>query len=194
MNEQKQYWECCQLVLFPYQFSDIGLTLNNTTFTNNSIVTITDIGTGSTALLCTTTYSPCCYSVNPETQWYFPNGSEVLNSDQSGIPIGDLPFYRTRNTPAFVLGFPDPIPSVRLNRHPEGTTTGIFHCDVPDASEVTQSFYVGIYTSTTGEFHTVFLVSSILTVIRRRLMDRTVMVGLVNLIMSSLPLTPTFQF
>jgi len=43
-------------------------------------VTITDIGTDGAALLCTTTYSPCCDSTNPETQWYFPNGSEVLNS------------------------------------------------------------------------------------------------------------------
>ena len=160
-------------------------------------MTITDIGTDGAALLCTTTYSPCCNSVNPETQWYFPNGSEVLNSDQSGIPIGDLPFYRTRNTPAFVLGFPDPIPSVRLNRQPEGTTTGIFRCTVPDANGVTRSLYVGIYTSTAGEFHTVFLVSSILTLINnelRKLMDCTVMVNLVNFDQNSLPFTSAFQF
>jgi len=120
-------------VCFFTNFAGVGLVLNGVTHANNSIVTITDIGTDGAALLCTTTYSPCCDSANPETQWYFPNGSEVLNSDQSGIPIGDLPFYRTRNTPAYVLGSPDPIPSVELNRHPEGTTTGVFRCTVPDA-------------------------------------------------------------
>jgi len=114
-------------------------------------VTITDIGTDGAALLCTTTYSSCCDSTNPETQWYFPNRTEVLNSDQSGIPIGDLPFYRTRNTPAFVVGFRDPIPSVRLNRQPEGTTTGIFHCTIPDGNGVLQSMFVGVYDNNTGE-------------------------------------------
>jgi len=132
----------------------VRILLNGVSHANNSIVTITDIGTDGTALLCTTTYSPCCDSTNPETQWYYPNGSEVLNSDESGIPVGDLPFYRSRNTPAFVLGFPDPIPSVRLNRHPEGTTTGIFRCTVPDANGVLQSMFLGVYDNNTGEFCT----------------------------------------
>ena len=105
------------------------------TYTNNSIVTRTDIGTGSAALLCTTTYSPCCTNFqNPGTQWYFPNGSQVQNN-------GGLPYYRHRNTGGTVL----------LHRNPEGTTTGIFHCDIPDASGVLQSMFVGIYDSGTGE-------------------------------------------
>ena len=37
-----------------------------------------DIGTGSAALHCTTTYLPCCYSGPlPGNHWYFPNGSRV---------------------------------------------------------------------------------------------------------------------
>ena len=102
--------------------------------TSNSIVTRTDIGTGSAALLCTTTYSPCCSSANPETQWYFPNGSQVQNN-------GGLPYYRTRNTGRTVL----------LHRNPQGTTTGIFRCDILDASGVLQSMFVGIYDNGTGE-------------------------------------------
>ena len=100
---------------------------------------MTDIGTGDAALLCTTTYTPCCTNFeNPETQWYFPNGSRVPNN-------AALPYQRTRGR---FLG------TVILNRNSESTTTGIFHCDIPDASGVTQSLYVGIYTCATGEFCT----------------------------------------
>jgi len=106
---------------------------------------MTDIGTGNATLLCTTLYTPCCSDLgNPDTQWYFPNGSQVLNSS-------NLPYYQTRNNPFF--GEITVPPSVLLHRNPEGTTctTGIFHCDIPDASGVLQNLYVGIYTSTTGE-------------------------------------------
>jgi len=105
--------------------------------TNNSVVTNTDIGTGAAVLVCTTTYTPCCTSAN-DTQWYFPNGSQVLINPA-------LPYQRTRGqNPGRVI----------LSRNSESTTMGIFHCDIPDASGVTQSLYVGIYTSTTGEFYT----------------------------------------
>ena len=101
---------------------------------NNSIVAMTYIGTGSAALLCSTIYTPCCDSANPETQWYFPNGSQVPNNPA-------LPYQRTRGTnPGRVI----------LNRNSEDTIMGMFHCDVPDASNALQSLYVGIYTITTG--------------------------------------------
>jgi len=103
--------------------------------TNNSIVTDSDIGTGTAALVCTTTYTPCCTSDNQDSQWYFPNGIQVPNNPA-------LPYQRTRGS------FPG---RVILNRNSESTTTGIFHCDIPDASGVTQSLYVGIYDMNTGE-------------------------------------------
>ena len=113
----------------------ITLTLNSVDYTNNSVVTITDIGTGSAALLCTTTYTPCCSSANQGTQWYLPNGTQLSNTNT-------LPYYRSRSqSPGAVL----------LNRNPGATTTGVFHCDIPDASGDLQSLYVGIYTMTTGE-------------------------------------------
>ena len=123
-------------MLFLHQFSGVGLFLNGMTLTNNSIVTNTDIGTGSAALLCTTTYTPCCSSGNPETQWYFPNGSQVPNNP-------NLPYQRTRGR------FPG---RVILSRNSESTTTGIFHCVLPDVSGATESLYVGIYDSSTGEY------------------------------------------
>ena len=125
------------MIISLYQIAGIQLTVNGvtSTYANNSIVTRTDIGTGDAALLCTTTYTLCCSSGNPGTHWYFPNGSQIVND-------GGLPYYRTRST--------NPR-AVRLNRNPQGTTTGIFHCDILDASGVLQSIYVGIYDSNTGE-------------------------------------------
>ena len=117
----------------------IGLTLNSVSYTNNSVVNITDIGTDSAALICTTTYTPCCYSGNSATQWYFPNGAQVQNL---GLSPPSMTFSRTRSrSPG----------AVRLNRNSGATTTGVFHCDIPDGSGDLQSLYVGIYTATTGE-------------------------------------------
>ena len=118
----------------------IGLTLNNVQYTNNSVVNITDIGTGSAALNCTTTYFPCCFS-DPPTHWYFPNGSRVSNTDT-------LPYYRTRSDAS---NPPGSVGSVHLNRNPGATTTGVFHCDILNEGGILQSIYVGIYTATTGE-------------------------------------------
>ena len=118
------------------------VTLNNVQYTNNSVVTITDIGTGSAALLCTTTYRPCCFSY-PPTHWYFPNGSRVDLFDT-------LPYYRRRTDASS-----SPPGSVILHRNPGATTTGIFWCDMQDATGTFQSLYVGIYAATTGESCTV---------------------------------------
>ena len=122
----------------------IGLTLNNVNYTNNSVVNITDIGTGSAALMCITTYLPCCYSGPPPgNHWYFPNGSQVDR-------FNTLPYYRSR-----IDGYPWFTPrrpgTVLLHRNPGATTTGIFRCEIRDAIGAFQSIYVGIYTATTGE-------------------------------------------
>ena len=121
----------------------IGLTLNNVSYTNNSVVNITDIGTGSNALHCTTTFRPCCFSGPPPgTHWYFPNGSRVDR-------FNTLPYYRSR-----IDEHMSPEPgTVLLHRNPEGATTGVFHCEIrdDDANGTFQSIYVGIYTTTTGE-------------------------------------------
>ena len=123
----------------------IVLTLNNVQYTNNSVVNITDIGTGSAALHCTTTLRGCCYAGPPPgTHWYFPNGSRISNTNT-------LPYYRSRTDgQRFPVGI-SPGGTVLLHRNPEATTTGIFCCEILDATGAFQSIYVGIYTTTTGE-------------------------------------------
>ena len=114
--------------------SVVGLTLNGVSYPNHGIVNITEIGTGSATLNCTTTLPGCCYSGNGGG-WFLPNGDEVMRDES-------LPYYRTRTqNPGALL----------LHRNPEGVTIGIFRCDIPDASGELQSLYVGIYTITTGE-------------------------------------------
>ena len=106
-------------------------------YTNNSVVNITDIGTGSAALICTTTLPGCCLSTDG-SHWYFPNGSQVQRTGTT--------YYRTR-TDSHI----SPPGTVRLHRISGATTTGVFHCDILDTSGYLQSIYVGIYTATTGE-------------------------------------------
>ena len=96
-----------------------------------------DIGTGSAALYCTSTNPGCCLSTDG-SQWYFPDESQVQRTSTT--------YYRTRT---IFSVFDDG--TVRLHRNSEATTTGVFHCDIPDASRNLQSIYVGIYTAITGE-------------------------------------------
>ena len=124
--------DCSTDSIFP-PISVVGLTLDGDSIPNHGIVDISEIGTGSSALRCTTTLAGCCFSANGG-KWVLPNGDEVMRD-------GSLPYYRTRaQNPGALL----------LNRNSEGTTTGIFQCDVP-VTGGTQSLYVGIYTGTTGE-------------------------------------------
>ena len=118
---------------FVCQFAGIWLTLNGLNYINNSVVTIIEIGNNSAALLCSTILPGCCFS--GANGWFLPNGNGVMRAES-------LPYYRTRaQYPGIIL----------LHRNPEGTTTGIFRCDIPDGNNVLQSLYVGIYTNTTGE-------------------------------------------
>ena len=109
-------------------------------------MTNTNIGTDDAALMCTTTRLGCCLSTDG-SEWYFPNRSAV----QTRRLIGDTTtYYRSRT----FLGVAVAGGTVRLHRNPGATTTGVFHCEILDASGDLQSIYVGIYTATTGESST----------------------------------------
>ena len=113
----------------------VSLFLNGVQYPDNSVVNITDIGTGSAALFCTTTRIGCCLSTDG-SNWYFPDGNTVQRNGAT--------YYRTRTVSSAAGG------TVRLNRNPEATTTGVFRCDIPGSGGL-QSILVGIYTATTGE-------------------------------------------
>ena len=102
-------------------------------------MTLEDIGEGDDALLCMTNLTACCryhYTENGwyvRANWFFPNGTRV----PSGGNRRDI--YRTSGW------------KVKLLNRRRGGVTGIYHCVIPDAMNVTQTIYIGVYTASTGE-------------------------------------------
>ena len=128
------------LQVYLFLAGDVWFSLNGTTYQNNSCVTLEDIGENDTALFCMTNFTGCCRPPYTETgsalgTWYFPNGSQVLSSGNHG----DI--YRTRGQMV-----------VYLNRR-RGGVDGIYHCKIPDSTNVIQTIYIGVYTGGTGEWY-----------------------------------------
>ena len=111
---------------------DIWFSLNGTIHQNNSNVTLEDIGEGDDALLCRTNQTACCrppYAEQAIGNWYFPNGTRAPSSGQQ------WDFHRTRGDMA-----------VLLHRR-RGGVEGVYSCVIPDAMNVTQTIYIGVYTA-----------------------------------------------
>ena len=109
---------------------------NGTIYQNNSLVTLEDIGEGDGGLLCITDLTACCrppYTVQTIGNWYFPNGTRVSSSGKN------RDFHRTRGDMTVLL------------HRSRGGEDGVYSCVVPDALNVTQSVYIGMYTADTGE-------------------------------------------
>ena len=111
--------------------------LNDTTYQNNSLVTLGNIGENS--LLCMTNFSACCRhshtngSVSAIGNWFFPNWTRVPS-------YGDMwDFYRVRGEMV-----------VCLHRRRDGVD-GIYRCEITDSMNVNQSIYIGVYNASTGE-------------------------------------------
>ena len=119
---------------------DVWFSLNGTTYQNNSCVTLEDIGEeNDTALLCMTNFTACCRAPYTDENgsaignWFFPNGTVVPSSGTHED------FYRTRGRMM-----------VALNRR-RGGVDGIYSCEIPDSTNVTQTIYIGVYTGGIGE-------------------------------------------
>ena len=98
-------------------------------------MTLENIGEGYDALLCVTDLTACCrhpYSVSLGN-WFFPNGTRVPSSG------AQWDFFRIRGQSV-----------VSLHRL-RGGVRGIYHCVIPDATGVTQTINIGVYTAETGE-------------------------------------------
>ena len=129
-------------MVFPDAGKGVRFWLRGTVYQNNSLMTLENIGIGGDALHCVTDQPPCCQP--PYTgesyfglfigQWFFPNGSRLPSSGQQ------WDFFRTRGQSM-----------VRMNRR-RGGVNGIYSCVVPDAMNVTQTIYIGVYTGSTGKW------------------------------------------
>ena len=110
---------------------DVWFSLNCSAYQNNSCVTLEDNGT---ALFCRTDSTAFCKLNTTLEKWYFPNGSEVCSagcqcdSDFRGNMVECMHCRR-------------------------GGVDGIYHCVIPDSTNVTQTIYIGVYSAGSGEWY-----------------------------------------
>ena len=108
-------------------------------------MTLEDIGERKDALLCVTDQPACCR--HPYTgemgpvlgNWFFPNGTTVVSFIANRTTGTQWDFYRSRGQMI-----------VHMHRR-RGGVNGIYSCDLPDAMNVTQTIYIGVYAASAGE-------------------------------------------
>ena len=123
------------MYLFLSTDTGVRFSLNGTVYQNNSVVTLEEIGEDNDdALLCVTDYRNCCQSWPDLGNWYSPNGTRVPSSGN------ESDFYSTRGHMVVYL-------HGRTGRGQDG----VYHCEIPDALNVTQTIYIGVYTPNSGE-------------------------------------------
>ena len=112
----------------------VGFFLNGRVLPNTSIVLLSDIGEGSSALFCLTDRTRCCSTTTGGERrgdWRFPNGGEVMQESMGG----DIYHDRSYN-------------SVILNRRNNAVgPTGIYTCEIPDTGNTNRTLYIGVYGS-----------------------------------------------
>ena len=122
---------------FPGGAGDVWFSLKGTTYQNNSVITLEDVGEGDDALRCITDYPNCCRYpfTGPRVigNWFFPNGTRVVSSDAR------WDFHRTRWQSV-----------VRLHRR-RGGAEGLYCCKIPNTLNITQSIYIGVYSKSNGK-------------------------------------------
>ena len=129
-----------EISIFSFLYAgDVRFSLNGTTYQNNSIVTLENIGNNSdTALLCMTNFTPCCrpsYNESAVGNWFFPNGTTVPSRS---VNVSTT-FYRTRGRMVVLL------------HHGGGGVDGIYRCEIPVSTNIYQTIYIGVYTANSGE-------------------------------------------
>ena len=102
-------------------------------------MSLEDIGEGDGALLCITNLTACCRPPYTDGEmrsvvgnWFFPNGTKVPSSGSQSD------FHRTRGQMVVQM------------HHRRGGEDGIYRCEIPDAENVNQTIYIGVYSASTG--------------------------------------------
>ena len=124
--------------------SKITFSLKNTTYQNNSLVALENIGEGENALLCITELTACCrppYTGEMEPNignWFFPNGTGVPDEHVNVTSGLEWDFYTTRDH------------SMVLMHRRRGGVNGIYRCEIRDALGAIQTIYIE---ASTGEHY-----------------------------------------
>ena len=116
-------------LFFYWIISGVGAFLNGRVLPNNSIVLLSAIGEGSSALYCLTDRTQCCSRVamGEHGAWRFPNGSDVSESNLQSVYM--------------IRGYS----SLLLNRRSSAVgPTGVYTCLIPDGGDVTRTLGIRI--------------------------------------------------
>ena len=126
------------MILVSLLFTGMWFSLRGTTYQNNSCVALEDIGEGDDALLCVTNLTAFNFTGTSSGNWFFPNGTRVPGMTANKTTGEKWDFYRTKSGTV-----------VTLNRR-KGGEDGIYHCEIRDSMNVTQTIYIGVYTANTS--------------------------------------------
>ena len=87
--------------IYSCNIAGLGFNLKGELYSNNSIVTITDIGSGTNALYCFTNRTDCCRDSDggANGEWFFPNRNVVEENGR----FSTLDFSRNRGPSAVLL-------------------------------------------------------------------------------------------
>ena len=111
--------------------------LDGRLYLNNSVVALADIGEDLLALFCLTNLTTCCAEADGGSagEWFLPGQAQpVISVDSQGA---DSAVFVAARGPSAVL----------LNRRNNaGGPTGIFTCEIPDASGQLRTVYIGVDT------------------------------------------------
>ncbi len=121
----------------------LGFLLGGVPYPNNSVVALRDIGNNTmdvgSALYCLTTRTSCCRDLDGESAgaWFLPGQTDPVPAMNS--EAGHTADFSRGRAPS----------AVYLN-HRNSTTgpSGVYTCEIPDASGQLQTLYIGVDTGT----------------------------------------------
>ena len=122
-------------------FSGVKLEFKLSEISNNTLLTMDNIGEETGALFCSTDRKACCVNESDiHENWFLPNGSKVLATNNTHFGAA----YVTWG-----------IQTVGLNRVNNDNSlnlpSGVYHCEMVDRNNVTHYLYVGIYHENEGK-------------------------------------------
>ena len=130
--------------------SPVHFELKGEAYSNNSVISLSDLGENEQSLMCKTYLVTCCDTLpNQFGEFYYPNGDTVSEPVKKAAQY----FHRDRG-----------VQEVRLNRR-EGITSpfGKFCCAIPDESRTIQNLFIHLLLSDIDD-----VISKIKTCVMRR--------------------------
>ena len=125
-----------------YVASDgVNVTIMGANVYNDGYIGIDLLDSGN-KIWCMTDNDYCCNSASGILgNWYFPNGTRVLNKMESRAGARDAPYFARNRNPSVVRLFRVDNDHSTSNSPPQ---RGRFYCEVPDDQNITQRYYINI--------------------------------------------------